>query len=62
MMMVWMAVRGKAERAPSGGPWIASSQGLLAMTVNVVFAFPESTFLFLGFTNSIVLRERLRST
>jgi hypothetical protein len=28
----------------------------------VVFAFPESTFLFLGFTNSIVLRERLRST
>jgi hypothetical protein len=27
----------------------------------VVFAFPESTFLFLGFTNSIVLWERLRS-
>ena len=42
----------RAQRSNPGatarGPWIASSQGLLAMTVNSVIHVPQVTFLILG--------------
>ena len=45
-----IASAAKQSRATAWSPWIASSQGLLAMTAIGVIHVPKSTFSILGVT------------